>query len=263
MRRLPSRLGHGQQAALTDHLDELRSRLLVAGGAILAGTVVGYVFHARILRVLIDTLPSDHRELSTFGVAEPFTTSLKVSIVAGFMLALPVVAWQLWSFFAPALDPKTQRGIVGFVLFAGVLMAGGIVFGERVALPAALRFLTGFDNSLYDIKLRAADFISFAVLVLAACGAVFELPVVVLGLVRVRALSSAKLRRNRRVGYLIVAALGVALPGIDPVTTVIETIPLAILFEASIWLAVVFERRWEATALGGNAGPLQPDHTRA
>ena len=123
-------------------------------------------------------------------------------------------------------------------------MVGGVIFGERVALPAALRFLTNFDSSLYDIQLRAADFISFAVLVLAACGAVFELPIVVLGLVRVGALSSAKLRRNRRIGYLIVTAIGVALPGVDPVTTVIETIPLAILFEASIWLSVVFERRW-------------------
>jgi sec-independent protein translocase protein TatC len=254
VRRLPSRLGHGQEAALTDHLEELRSRVFVAGGAILAGTVVAYIFHARILRVLIDTLPAHHRQLITFGVAEPFTTSLKLSLVAGFMLALPIVLWQLWSFFAPALDPTTQRGIVGFVVFAGGLMVGGIIFGERVALPAALRFLTNFDSSLYNIQLRAADFISFAVLVLAACGAVFELPVVVLGLVRVRALSSAKLRRNRRVGYLIVTAIGVALPGVDPVTTVIETIPLAILFEASIWLAVVFERRWQAAPVAHPAG---------
>ena len=120
-----------------------------------------------------------------------------------------------------------------------------MIFGDRVALPAALHFLTNYDSSIYDIQIRAADFISFAVLVLAACGAVFELPIVVLGLVRVGALSSAKLRRNRRIGYLIVAAIGVALPGVDPVTTVIETIPLAILFEASIWLSVVFERRWQ------------------
>jgi sec-independent protein translocase protein TatC len=246
--RLPQRLEHGQEAALTDHLEELRSRIFVAGGAVLVGTIVAYVFHARILRVLIDTLPATHRKLITFGVAEPFTTSLKVSLVAGFMLALPIVLWQLWAFFAPALDPKTQRGIVGFAVFAGVLMVGGVIFGERVALPAALRFLTNFDSTLYDIQLRASDFISFAVLVLAACGAVFELPIVVLGLVRVGALSSAKLRRNRRIGYLIVTAIGVALPGVDPVTTVIETIPLAILFEASIWLSVVFERRWRTVA---------------
>ena len=237
MARLPRRLDHGQEAGVTDHLEELRSRIFVAGGALLAGTIVGYVFHARILRVLIDALPSNHRQLLTFGVAEPFTTSLKVSLVAGFMLALPIILWQLWAFLAPALDPKTQRGIAGFV-----------IFGDRVALPAAVKFLTNYDNSLYNIKLRAADYISFAVLVLAACGAVFELPIAVLGLVRVGVLSSAKLRRNRRMGYLIVTVLGVALPGVDPITTVIETIPLAILFETSIWLSVIFEKRWHPVA---------------
>ena len=105
-----------------------------------------------------------------------------MSVVAGVLLALPIVLWQLWAFVAPALDPKTQHGIAGFVVFAGVLLVAGVIFGDRVALPAALRFLTNYDQSLYDIKLRAADYISFAVLVLAACGAVFELPIAVLGL---------------------------------------------------------------------------------
>ena len=125
-------------------------------------------------------------------------------------------------------------------------MVGGIAFGYQIALPAALHFLTNYDNSIYNVQIRAADFISFAVLVLAACGAVFELPIVVLGLVRVKALSSAKLRRNRKIGYMIVCCIGVALPGVDPVTTIMETIPLAILFESSIWLSVAFEKRWFA-----------------
>jgi sec-independent protein translocase protein TatC len=248
VRRLPKQIRHGEAVALVDHLEELRSRLFVAGAAVLAGTIVGYIVHARILAWLIATLPDGHRKLITFGVAEPFTTSLKVSFVAGFLLALPIVLWQLWSFFAPALDPRMQRGIAGFAGFAAALLVAGVVFGERVALPAALRFLTSFDDSLYDIQLRAGDFISFAILVLAACSLAFELPIVVLGLVRVGALSSAKLRSNRRVGYLIVTVIGVALPGVDPFTTVLETVPLAVLFEGSIWLSVVFERRWREPA---------------
>lgn len=242
--RLPRRLGNDQEVSTVDHLTELRSRILVAGGAVLAGSVVGYVVHRRILHLLIGALPPGHRKLTTFGVAEPFTTSLKLSVVAGLLLALPVVMWQLWSFVAPALDRAAQRSIVGFVVFATALLVVGVAFGDRVALPAALRFLTNYDNSVYDVQVRASDYISFAVLVFAACGVVFELPIAVLGLVRVRALSSARLRRNRRLGYLIVCAVGVALPGIDPVTTTIETIPLLVLFEASIWLSAVFERRW-------------------
>ena len=246
MKRLPRRLAHGEEAVLVDHLGELRTRLFVAGGAVLVATIAAYTVHQRILAVLVQALPPDHRQLATFGVVEPFTTSIKVSLVAGVLLALPIVLWQLWAFVAPALDPSTERSIVGFTAFAAVLLFGGVIFGDRVALPAALKFLTNFDNSIYHVQVRASDYISFAVLVLAACGAVFELPIVVLGLVRVRALSSAKLRRNRRIGYMIVAVIAVALPGVDPVTTTIEMVPLLALYEASIWLSVFFERRWRA-----------------
>ena len=233
---------------LVDHLGELRSRIFVAGGAVLVTTIAAYTIHRRILDLLISALPPNHRHLATFGVVEPFTTSIKVSFVAGLLLALPIVLWQLWAYVAPALDPSTERSIVGFTAFAAVLLGAGVVFGDRVALPAALKFLTNYDNSVYNVQIRAADYISFAVLVLAACGAVFELPIVVLGLVRVRALTSARLRRNRRIGYMIVAVIAVALPGVDPVTTTIEMVPLLALYESSIWLSVLFERRWRAPA---------------
>ena len=245
--RLPRRLEHGQEVELVGHLEEFRSRLFVAGGAILVTTILAYIVHTRVIALLVAKLPLAHRHLLTLGVTEPFTTSLKVSFAVGFALALPVVLWQLWSFVAPAMTPKTQRAIAGFTVFAAALLAAGTVFGYRIALPAALHFLTNYDNSVYNVQIRAADFIAFAVLVVAACGAVFELPIVVLGLVRVGALTSKKLRSNRRIGYMVVACIGVALPGVDPVTTLVETIPLAILYEASIWLSVFFERRWFTT----------------
>ncbi len=244
MARLPRRLAHGQEAGVVDHLGELRSRIFVAGGAVLVASIAAWIVHRQILRTLVDALPAHHRQLLTLGVAEPFTTSLKLSFMAGVLLALPIILWQVWAFLAPALDPKTQRSITGFVAFAGALMIGGVIFGDRVALPAALKFLTNYDNSIYNVQIRASEYISFAILVLAACGAVFELPIAVLGLVRVKALSSQKLRSNRKIGYLIVCVIGVALPGVDPVTTIIETIPLAILYEGSIWMSVFFERRW-------------------
>jgi len=213
-------------------------------------TILAFVVHRQVIALLVAQLPPNHRHLLTLGIAEPFTTSLKVSFALGFALALPIVLWQLWSFVAPAVTPKTQRGIAGFTGFAAALLVAGSFFGYGIALPAALHFLTNYDNTIYNVQIRAADFISFSVLVIAACGAVFELPIVVLGLVRVGALTSAKLRSNRRIGYMIVACIGVALPGVDPVTTMVETIPLAVLYEASIWLSVAFERRW--------AGPTVP-----
>jgi sec-independent protein translocase protein TatC len=252
--RPPRRLRHGQEAELVEPLDELRSRLIVAGAAVLAGTIAAYLVHHQLVHALTAALPAGHRKLLTLGVTEPFTTSVKISVAAGFALALPIVLWQLWGFLAPAVDRGVERSVRALALAASVLLVGGLAFGYRVALPAALRFLVHYDHAIYNIQIRAADYISFAVLVLAACGAVFELPIVVLGLVRVRALTSDRLRRNRRVGYMIVAAVGVALPGVDPVTTVIETIPLALLSETSIWLAVFFERRWSTSREPLSAG---------
>jgi len=253
--RPPRRIHHGDELSLTDHLDELRSRLLIAGATVLTGTIVGYLVHRRVLALLIDALPAQHRQLVTFGVTEPFTTSLKLSIVIGIAFAMPIVLWQLWAFFAPALDRNSANGFGMFGALAAVLMVCGVAFGYRIALPAALHFLTNYDSSVYTIQIRASDYLSFATLVLAACGAVFELPVAILGLVRVGALTSARLRRNRRIGYFIVAIIGVALPGVDPVTTIVETIPLAALYEASIWLAVIFERRWQRAALTSTITP--------
>jgi len=240
--RLPRRLAHGEGAELVDHLGELRSRLFVCIVAVGAGFVAGYIVHARLVHLLLAPLPG-HKRLVTFGVAEPFLTSMQVSLAAGFAIALPVVLWQVWSFFAPAFQPHLQRAIAACVAFATLLFAGGLVFSYRVALPAALKFLTTYDSSIYNIQIRAKDYVSFAVMVLVAVGIVFELPAVVVGLVRLGILSSQTLRRKRRIGYVVVAALAVALPGVDPVTTVFEMVPLMILFEASIWLSVLVEVR--------------------
>jgi sec-independent protein translocase protein TatC len=244
--RLPRRLDHGESAELVDHLGELRTRLVVAIGAVAAGFGVAYAFHGALLDLLNAPLPAAHRHPVTFGVAEPFLTSVKVSLFAGFLLAFPIVAWQMWGFIAPALKPHVQRAVASLTGAATILAAGGITFGYVVALPASLKFLTQYDDSHYNIQIRAQDYYSFALTVLLAVAVVFELPVFLLGLVRLGVLSAAKLRRNRRIGYVAVAALAVALPGVDPVTTGIEMLPLMVLFEGSIWAAVLFERRWDA-----------------
>ncbi len=251
--RLPRRLQRGEAAQLVEHLGELRGRIVVSLVAVGAGFGVAYAFHARLLTVLNQSLPAANRPPVTFGVTEPFMTSLKVSLFAGLGLALPIVLWQFWSFVAPALDEKINRAIGWLVVSAAALFAAGAAFGLRVALPAAVHFLTNYDSTLYNIQIRAADFYSFAIMVLVAVGLVFELPVFVLALVRLRLLSSAKLRRNRRIGYAIVAAVAVALPGVDPVTTLMEMGPLMVLFESSIWLSVFFEKRWTAARISGAA----------
>jgi sec-independent protein translocase protein TatC len=243
--RLPRRLGHAEEATLVEHLDELRTRIIISLVALAATTTVTFVFHRHIIHWLERPLPADRRgQLVTFGVAEPFLTSFKISLMAGIALAFPILLWQLWSFLAPAFEESSQRVVALFVAFASVLLACGIAFGYWLVLPQALHFLTHYDDSLYHIQIRARDYFSFATAVLLAVGIVFELPIFVLGLVRIGILSTYTLRHNRRIGYFIVAVIAVLLPGVDPVTTTFEGIPLVILYEGSIWLAVLMERRY-------------------
>jgi sec-independent protein translocase protein TatC len=243
MKRLPRRLSHGEEATLVEHLGELRGRIVICLIAITVGFIAAYTVHAHLIHALENELPPKHRKLLTLSPAEPFLTSMWISLYAGFLLATPVVLYQAWAFFAPAFDAATQRVVVALTAFASVLAAGGLVFGYLVALPAAVGFLTNYDSNIYSVQIQAKPYLSFAAVVLFAVTIVFEVPIVILGLVRIRILSSAKLRRNRRIGYVTMAAIAVALPGVDPVTTTMEMIPLMLLFEGSIWLSVLLERR--------------------
>ena len=241
--RLPRRLDHGEEASLVEHLDELRQRLFFMLGAIAVGTVVCFVLHRRIVHYLAITLPEKHRHLTTLTVGEPFMTSIWVAIYGGFLLALPVILWQLWSFFMPAFDRAHAMLLRWFVLAAALLMVAGVIFGYFVTLPAAEHFLTNYDNQIYNVQIQARPFITFATQVMVAMGIVFELPLFVVGLTRMGVIKTEYLRKNRRICYFIVACIGVALPGVDPVTTTIETVPLALLFESSIWISVLLDRR--------------------
>src|SRR5256714_7773597 len=145
MSRLPRRLEHGQSATLVEHLEELRSRLIVVLGALALTTIVAFAFHGHILDWLNHPLPADRRRVVTLGVAEPFTVSVTVSVYAGFLLALPVILWQLWAFLAPAFDPKIERRVFGLVAFATALGTAGLAFGYLILVPRALQWLAHYD----------------------------------------------------------------------------------------------------------------------
>jgi sec-independent protein translocase protein TatC len=240
---LPQRLQHGEGATLVGHLEELRRRIIVVLLALAITTIVAYVFHGHILDWLNHPLPADRRRVVTLGVAEPFTVSVTVSVYAGFLLALPVILWQLWSFFAPAFDPSIERSMLGLVSFATALGAAGLAFGYWIVLPRALQWLTHYDETHFTNLIQAKPYYSFTSTVLLGIVMVFELPVIVLGLVSIGVLSSAALRKNRRLGYFVVAVIALGLPGPDPVTTGLELLPMWALFEGSIWLAALVERR--------------------
>jgi sec-independent protein translocase protein TatC len=243
MAKVPRRLSHGEEATLDEHLDEFRSRLIVMLGSLLPGTILAYVFHGRILHWLNAPLPADHKTVVTLGITEPFTITIAICLWVGFLFALPVIVWQLWSFFAPAFDPSVEKKVLQLAAFSGVLAAGGVAFGYWVLLPRALHFLTNYGNGNFHNLVQAKPYYYFVVTVIVGVVLVFQTPLVVLGLVQLGVVSSRLLRKQRRYGYAIAAAVALALPGPDLVTTFLELMPMWVLYEGSIWLAVAFERR--------------------
>ena len=243
-RWLPKRLLHGEEATLVEHLDEFRTRLIVVLFALVPAFLLAFVFHEQIQEWLIGPLPDD-KKLVTLGVTEPFTTSVKVSLIAGLALALPVLLWQIWAFFAPAVEPHFQRVVLVFVVLATALFATGVAFMYYVVLPRALDFLTSYDDNIYNIQIRASYYYNFAALTLVAGGLAFLMPIFVLGLVRLHVLTSQQLRRNRRIAYVLLLVFAILLPTVDPVSLAFEVVPLLLLFELSIWLSVLMERRWQ------------------
>src|SRR5919201_1446276 len=206
MKRLPRRLEHGEEATLVEHLDELRSRLIVMLLAVLVAVTVTYALHHRLVHWLLRPLPAARRHPITLSPAEPFITSFMVSFYAAVVIALPIVLWQIWAFLAPAFDERTQRGVRWLVALATGLTVGGVLFGYYVVLPGALHFLTNYDSGLYNIQIRARDYFSFVTLVMLAVGVGFPGPPFLLGLGRIGVVPSRKLRKNRRNGNFAMTA---------------------------------------------------------
>jgi sec-independent protein translocase protein TatC len=223
--------------SVVDHLGELRARLFVS----LAAFAVAFGFAAwqseRVLEIVTDPLPNDIPEPITFGVTEAFTTTLTNSAYAAILLALPVILYEVYAFVLPAFSPEERRVATPMLLLVPFLFIGGVVFCYFVVLPPALDFLLSFNDDIYNTQVRARDYYSFVTLTMAAMGIGFQLPVGIVIAVRAGLTTPQKLRKNRRYAFLACAVVAALLPTIDPVTMLLETVPLYLLYELSILLA--------------------------
>jgi sec-independent protein translocase protein TatC len=244
LKRLPRRLEHGEEATLVEHLGELRSRLLISLFTLAPAFAIAFAFQEQLIEWLSKPLPDD-KKLVTLGVVEPFTTAVKVSLAVAIAVTLPVLLYQLWAFLAPALEANIQRTVAVFATFATVLFAIGVAFSYFVVMPRALSFLTNFNEDVFQVQIRASYYFSFVTLTMLATGLAFQMPIFILALVRLRILTAAKLRRNRRLGIAAMLVFAILLPTVDPVSLALEFFPLLFLFEFSIWLASFMEKRWE------------------
>lgn len=237
-------VGYEDRLTLVDHLTELRSRLvwaIIAFG--IAWALAGWQNHF-VLEVVNRPLEDLDQELLgpgakpiSFGVTEQFTTTLMVSAYAGLLLSLPVILYQLYSFVLPAFSPQERKVALPLLLMVPVLFICGTLFCYYVVLEPATEFLLSFNSDEFTTAVRARDYYSFVALSEIAMGLLFQVPVVILAMTRLGITTPEKLRENRRFAILGCAVLAALLPTIDPVTMILEMIPLIILYELSIILA--------------------------
>lgn len=230
-----------ERMTLVEHLDELRTRLVVSAFVLVLATALCFWQDQLLLDIANEPLPTGFEPL-TFSPTEPFFTTVKLAVYAGILLALPVLLYQVYSFVLPAFAPHEKRLVLPFLLSVPFLFIAGVTFAYFVVMPTALDFLLGFNAESFNIEIRASEYYSFFVLTLMAVGILFQIPVAIVAVCRLGIVTPEQLARNRRYAVLIIAVAAMLLPGTDPVTMLISMLPLYLLFEFSLVLARTFGR---------------------
>jgi sec-independent protein translocase protein TatC len=303
-------IGHEDRLSIVDHLDELRTRLVICLAALLVAFGICFWQNNALLSVLNRALPHvstvsggqhglaslRNRSVSerqgllktagalnslaasannpaaaqqlragaqgltqaantlpqaaatqekpiTIGVGEPFTTTLTVAAYFALLFSLPILIYQAYAFVIPALNPKERRVALPVMAAAPLLFIGGVLFAYLVVMPPAIHFLQGYNASHFDILVQAKAYYSFQILTMLAIGLAFQLPLGLLALQRIGVINGRTLTRHWRYAVVIIAVIAAAMPGADPVTTGLETLPLVLLYLASIVLLRIADRR--------------------
>jgi sec-independent protein translocase protein TatC len=179
----------------------------------------------------------------TIGIGEPFMTTLTISAYFALLFSLPVLLWQSYGFVLPALTKEERSVALPMMVLAPALFVIGVIFTFFMVLPPAVRFLQGWDSQNFDILLQARPFYEFEILAMLGVGLAFQLPIGLLALQRLGVINSRTLTRHWRYALVVISIIAAALPGPDPVTTGLETLPLLVLYAMSIVLLRIADRR--------------------
>ena len=202
--------------------------------------------------VRLSTAPQGNRPV-TLGIGEPFTSTITVTFIFALILALPVLLLQVYGFFMPAFEPRQRRRMLPVTCAIPVLFAAGVAFGYTVVLPAALHFFQNFNSDQFNVLVQASQYYKFAATVLLAMGLIFQVPVAIIAVTRSGLITPRQLRRNRRYAVLACGLVAAVLPG-DAITMLLEVVPLYLLFELSLMVASIAERRTPRAARQSPAG---------
>ena len=233
------------QLTLVEHLDELRWRIIIVLTVMVLAMGACFWRSSELIRYLASPLPHSNGHPYKFLVTSPtegFLTTVTIAIYAGLLLTLPVLTYQLYAFVIPAFSQQYHRTMRPLLMLIPGLFIGGVLFGWFLVMPPALHFLVNYNDQAFHYQLKARDYIQFTILTLAAMGIVFELPVVMLVLGRLGIVTSDMMRRYWRIAVVVLAFVAVILPGTDPITMIVEFIPLLVLYAISYVLVRFVER---------------------
>jgi sec-independent protein translocase protein TatC len=228
---------------VVEHLGELRNRIVYSLVAIAAGSVLCFVFFGPLLDFMVGPYKQvTGKDLIFTQPLEAFLTRIKVAAYGGFVLASPVVFWQLWRFVTPGLYPKEKRYAIPFVAASAILFIGGAVVAV-ITFPKALGFLLGVGGDSLEPLLTAGSYLTLVFLMVLAFGVAFEFPILVVFLLLARIINTAQLRRWRRYSFLIIVIFAAVItPSQDPISLFAMAIPMYVLYEASILVGRLLRR---------------------
>lgn len=244
----------------TQHLEELRRRLIICAVSVAVGFVVCYAFKETLFEVLIkpwvEALPKGQEaKLIYTAPAEAFFTYMKVALLGGTALATPIIIYQIWRFIAPGLYENEKKYLLPVVFASSVFFIGGASFGYFFVFPAGFQFFTSFANEYITPTITTREFFSFSVRMLLAFGLVFELPVFMFFLAKLGLISSDYLRKKRRYAIvLIFVVAAAATPSPDVFSQCLMAGPLLVLYELSVWIVYLFGKKEKRSASAGEEG---------
>jgi sec-independent protein translocase protein TatC len=233
-----------------EHLDELRRRLVASALSLAFGTVVAFFFIDRIftfiMRPLYDKLPAGSKLIYT-EPTEAFMLKVKIALLAGLVIAAPLIVTQLWLFIAPGLYAKEKRFALPFILLASIFFVGGAAFNHYVLFPVAWTFLASFSTDYMMFLPRIAPVFSLYAMLMVAMGLIFEMPAVILVLARMGLVTAGFLWRNVKYAVLVIFIFAAVItPTGDPMTQTLMAGPMVLLYVLSIGLAWMFGKRRRA-----------------
>jgi sec-independent protein translocase protein TatC len=229
------------------HLGELRSRLIRSVIAVVITSIIAFIFADWIFYFLV--LPAGSINLIYVEMTEMLGTYMRVCLAAGIALAMPYLVYQVIMFVSPALTPREKKYIYLALPWIGLMFIGGVLFGYFVLIPPALKFLLGFGSNIATPQIKIGSYISLVTRLLLAIGLVFELPVITTFLAKIGVVKAKWLASKRRPAIIFAFILAAVItPTFDPINQTLVAAPLVVLYELSIWLARLVQKKESKTA---------------